>query len=243
MAAPRPTPSLAWSLVHEQDVPVRQAAERLGVTMPELLSLLATYCPPPAPPKPAVRPVPARPLLPVTPAARPGAHRRIDVVEAWKFAETGATAAQIAKAMGFSTEGLERALEREAARRGCPPPTRVAPMPTTTAETAWGLVHIDGLDVRTAARRMRLSPPAVLDLLARQAPSVREREWMELGLAGENPKGRTDWSSQREAHLRSRVAALVAERLPTVLIAERLGMALDAAWRLVNEAAAGRNGS
>ncbi len=235
MAYPRPTPSIVWRLVHEQDVPMRQAAERLNISTSELLVLLATYCPPPAP-KPPPRPVAAPTPMPVSARVRPGVHRRIDVVEAWRLAEQGASAAQIAKAMGFGPDGIEKALERESVRRGCPPPTQVAPRQPTNAEQAWALVHVDGLDVGTAARRLRLRPPAVLAMLAQQAPVVREREWLELGLAGEAADGRADWMEQRHAHLLSRVRDLRNQGLGREVIAERLGLREWQVVRFIDEA-------
>ena len=236
MAAPRPTPYLAWSLVHEQDVPMRTAADRLGVPVSELLTLLATYCPPPAlAKKSAPLPRPAAPP-PAPPPSHPAGRKRVDVVRAWRAAEAGSTAAQIAAAMGFSTDGVHQALQREAVRRRCLPPTATAPVPPTRAEQAWSLVHGDGLDVRTAARRMRLRPPAVFELLAQHAPTVRGREWLELALAGEAPDGRADWIAQRHAHLVSRVRALPGQGLSQAIISERFGLTMSQAADLMAEA-------
>ena len=218
MPSAPPTPSTAWNLVSVRDTPLRQAAAQLGVPVPELLVLLTAHTPAPKPP--------ARPIVAAakTRGRQPGdSGRRIDVLAAWRLAEGGASAAQISSSMGFTRKGITDSLAREAARRGCLPPTDFAPQPPTTAEVAWSLVHTQGLDVRTVGRRMGLRPPQVLELLAARAPVVRERESRDLELAGAAPDGRADWTAQRDAHLRSRVSALVGEGLPVDVIRERLG--------------------
>ena len=189
-----------------------------------MLGLLAAYEPPQAPAAPEQAAAPAEP--------RP---RRIDILEAWRLAKQGASAEQIASKTGFTCGGIETALAREARRRGCPVPTETAPKPPTPAELAWSLVHSEGLDVRTAARRLGLRPPDVLKLLAAQTPVVREREWQDLQLAGAAPDGQEDQSSRHQEYLRSRVSALVDEGLPFDVIRERLGLTGAALSRLSDE--------
>ncbi len=227
MPKPPPTPTTAWALVNERDIPLRQAAVQLSIDIPELLTLLAAYEPPaPEPPAPPANEAAA------PPGPRP---RRIDILEAWRLAEQGASPEQIAARMGFSADGIKNALAREARRRGCPPPTETAPRLPTAAEIAWDMVHGDGLDVRTVGRRLALRPPDVLALLATQAPTVREREWQDLQLAGAAPEGKADWAARRDAHLRSRVSAFVAEGLTHEVIRERLGLTASALTRLIDE--------
>lgn len=98
------------------------------------------------------------------------------------------------------------------------------PPPPSSADLAWDLVHARGMPLQTAARRLSMTVPALLELLAEHAPVVRDREWTALRHAGEAPSGREDWYRRRVESVSGQVKKLRGEALEPWVIAERLGV-------------------
>ncbi len=169
------------------------------------------------------------------PAAKPGrgrkpgqSGRRTDTLEAWRLAETGRSTTETAALLGFTANGVAHAL------RGKPNAVDVRPRPWSSVgrrrlrSRPWSLVHSEGLDVPTTGRRLGVQPPAVLELLARHARHarvVREREWADLRLAGEDLDGHGDSAqARRHAYLVERVRTLADGGLETWIISEWTGV-------------------